>query len=109
MALSEIAVLDHGNPPGDFTEKAGDILRLVVPAYPDGLFANLEYLAHSVGNGHGGTMHAYPAAVDAHPGDPRFVLFFAASRTLQAPGRLHGRTDAADLAGEVEPFLKGRD
>lgn len=54
-------------------------MRETVERHPTDIFANLELLALYREQGHDDVIASYRAAREAHPGDPRRALFYAAS------------------------------
>lgn len=117
-AISRVAGLRLREPSEDVAWKAREILRPLVLAHPSDVFANLEYLSLHRGIGHDEIIRGYRLAMEAHEGDPRYALFYAASlignNTQDALRRLTALASAEFpypylLIGQIHSYPKFRD
>lgn len=117
-AISRVAALRLREPADDVAGKAREILRSLVLAHPSDVFANLEYLSLYRGIGHEEIVRSYRLAMEAHEGDPRYALFYAASlignNTPEALRRLTSLASAEFpypylLIGQIHSYPKFRD
>ncbi|MCP5071326.1 MAG: hypothetical protein GY946_32600, partial [bacterium] len=81
--------------------KARELMADVVSRYPEDVFANLRYLFLFLEKGHEDVIARYRSALETHPDDPRYALFYAASLigsdTPEALRRLTALTTETDF------------
>lgn len=93
-ALERVQAMRAGAGSNDWVEAARAELRAALARRPDDIAGNLEYLALHRSRGHDEVIARYRAALEAHGGDRRYELFYAASLigtdTPEALRRLRG-------------------
>jgi thiol-disulfide isomerase/thioredoxin len=99
----------------DFSYRARETMQAVVREHPDDMYANLQYLALLREKGHDDIIAGYRSAMESHPGDLRYRMFYAVSligtNTREALQRLTALASADFpypylIIGEVHSYPK---
>ena len=112
------ALRDRPGARDDLKTQARQILGQAARSHPGDVFANLEYLFWHREKGHDDVIARYHSAMQQHPGDRRYELFYAASLIgTNTPEALRRLTELASpdfpypylLIGQIHSYQKFED
>jgi thiol-disulfide isomerase/thioredoxin len=118
-AIRSLDELRNTIAPDYYLERARASMGEMVRKHPDDVFAQLLYLRFFHQKGHADIVARYRSAMEAHPGDPRYAMYYASSLigtdTPEAVRRLTALAAAPDfphphlLLAEIYSYEKFKD